>query len=259
MLADETAHAPDDDELPLGPQDMERIVHAMLDREYAKALDESVPMLGDKTPRTLAPTSAGRSKVAEWLKVLENGTAKARGSGDPMASYDFTWMWIELGLADLRKMSIVRGRLATNHREAGMMPWPAGSLRPDWPEIVLTGKGDETKHSAMRLVDDLAARRILYGRPLATMPDVLLIDIPPDYASPSLPLGRYYPVIIETDAEYAEMTEFLALDRLRLVVPDLFDHRPPALRGDDIVFARNAPTAPGWPWLLICRWPTDYT
>jgi hypothetical protein len=103
MLADETAHAPDDDELPLGPQDMERIVHAMLDREYAKALDESVPMLGDKTQRALARTSAGRSKVAEWLKVLENGTAKARGSGDPMASYDFTWMWIELGLADLRK------------------------------------------------------------------------------------------------------------------------------------------------------------
>jgi hypothetical protein len=87
------------------------------------------------------------------------------------------------------------------------------------------------------------------------MPDVLLIDIPPDYASPS-PLGRYYPVIIETDAEYAEMTEFLTVDRLRLVVPDLFDHRPSALRGDDIVFARYAPTAPGWPWLLICRWPT---
>ena len=103
MLADEAGQAPDDDELALAPQDMERIVHAMLDREYAKALDEPVPMLGDKTPRALARTKAGRAKVAEWLKVLENGTAKARDLADPMASYDFTWMWSTLGMADLRK------------------------------------------------------------------------------------------------------------------------------------------------------------
>jgi hypothetical protein len=114
------------------------------------------------------------------------------------------------------------------------------------------------KRSAMRLVDDLAARRILYGRPLATLPDVLLIDIPRAFASHSLPFGRYYPVIIETDAEYAEMETFLDRDRPSLVVPDLLDRRPSALSGDDIVFARYAPSAPGWPWLLLCRWPVDY-
>lgn len=103
MLADEAARIPDREEPELGPQDMERIVHAMLDREYAKALDESVPMLGNKTPRVLARTKAGRAKVAEWLKVLENGTVKARDSADPMACYDFAWMWTELGIADLRK------------------------------------------------------------------------------------------------------------------------------------------------------------
>lgn len=91
------------------------------------------------------------------------------------------------------------------------------------------------------------------------MPDVLLIDIPPDYASPSLPLGRFYPVIIETAAEYAEMEAFLDRDRSLPVAPDLLDHRPSALRGDDIVFARYAPSAPDWPWLLLCRWPSDYT
>jgi hypothetical protein len=110
----------------------------------------------------------------------------------------------------------------------------------------------------MRLVDDLAARRILYGRPLATMPDVLLIDIPRVFASPSLPFGRYYPVIIETDAEYGEMEMFLDRDRPRLVVPDLLDRRPSALQGDDIVFARYAPSALGRPWLLLCRWPVEY-
>lgn len=91
------------------------------------------------------------------------------------------------------------------------------------------------------------------------MPDVLLIDVPPVFASPSLPLGRYYPVIIETGAEYTEMEAFLERDRSKPVVPDLLDHRPSALRGDDIVFARYAPSALDWPWLLLCRWPTDYT
>lgn len=111
----------------------------------------------------------------------------------------------------------------------------------------------------MRLVDHLAARRLFYLRPWATMPDVLLIDVPPAFASPSLPLGRYYPVILENDVEYAEMAAFLERERTRAVVPDLFDRRPSALRGDDIVFARYAPPGPGWPWLLLCRWPADYT
>lgn len=114
------------------------------------------------------------------------------------------------------------------------------------------------KRSAMRLVDDLAARRILYGRPLATMPDLLLIEIPPVFASPDLPLGRYYPVTIETDAEYAEMEAFLGQDRAGLVVPDLLDRRPSALQGDDIVFARYGSSVLGWPWLLLCRWPVEY-
>ena len=110
----------------------------------------------------------------------------------------------------------------------------------------------------MRLVDHLAARRQLYGRPLATMPDILLIDIPRAFASPSLPLGRFYPVILETGVEYAEMAAFLEMERRQLVVPDLFDRRTSALHGDNIVFARYAPPRPDWPWLLLCRWPADW-
>lgn len=110
----------------------------------------------------------------------------------------------------------------------------------------------------MRLVDHLASRRQLYPRPLATMPDVLLIDVPPVFASPSLPLGRFYPVILETDAEYAEMAAFIEMDRVQIVVPNLFDRRLSALRGDDIVFARYAPPSRDWPWVLLCRWPAAY-
>ncbi|KDB04031.1 hypothetical protein U879_08935 [Defluviimonas sp. 20V17] len=37
----------------------------------------------------------------EWLKYLENASAKNIGS--PMADYDFGWMWDELGLGDKRQ------------------------------------------------------------------------------------------------------------------------------------------------------------
>ena len=83
------------------PDEMKRIVHDMLTREYTKTLDEPVTALGHKAPRALARTKAGRAKVADWLKYIENGSAKS-GAGDPMASYDFTWMWEDLGLIDLR-------------------------------------------------------------------------------------------------------------------------------------------------------------
>ncbi len=115
------------------------------------------------------------------------------------------------------------------------------------------------RKSALTLNDDLAACRQLYRRSLPTLPDILVIDIPSRYARPNLPLGRYYPVILETAAEHAEMESFLAAGRPEPVVPDLFDRRPSALHSGDILFARYAPPAVGWPWVLLCRWPPVYT
>ncbi|QOT73103.1 hypothetical protein H5V43_04050 [Sphingobium fuliginis] len=111
----------------------------------------------------------------------------------------------------------------------------------------------------MRLIHDLAVRRILYRRPIPTMPDILVIDIPPRYAAPSLPLGRYYPIIIETRFELDEIETFLAAERDFPVVPDLFDRRPSALTGGDIVFCHYAAPAPEWPLLLLCHWPANFT
>lgn len=75
-----------------------------LDCRYARILSVAaqVPALGNKTPRALARTKAGRAKVADWLKYIENGAAKS-GVGEPMATYDFTWMWQELGIIGLRR------------------------------------------------------------------------------------------------------------------------------------------------------------
>jgi hypothetical protein len=70
---------------------------------YRKTLDEPIPALGDLSPRAAAQTAAGRRKVADWLKHIENQTKSGRPSDDPMASYDFTWLWRDLGLEKLRR------------------------------------------------------------------------------------------------------------------------------------------------------------
>ena len=37
-----------------------------------------------------------------WLKMLENHSAQ-QGRDDPVGSYDFAWIWKELGLGDERR------------------------------------------------------------------------------------------------------------------------------------------------------------
>ncbi|WP_298808772.1 hypothetical protein [uncultured Sphingomonas sp.] len=79
------------------------LVHTMLDRQYRATLDEPIGMLGDITPRAAAKTAAGRDRLTTWLKHLENRSGAKHDSNDPMATYDFTWMWHELGIENLRK------------------------------------------------------------------------------------------------------------------------------------------------------------
>ena len=86
----------------LPPDEERRLIHAQLDKHYRQQLDEPIPMLGDISPRKAAKTAKGRAKIASWLKFLENRTAQ-QDPGDPMADYDLTWLWQELGVADLRK------------------------------------------------------------------------------------------------------------------------------------------------------------
>jgi len=45
-------------------------------------------VLGNKSPRAAVKTPKGRAKVVDWLKTLENHTAKFAGSNDEMASYN---------------------------------------------------------------------------------------------------------------------------------------------------------------------------
>jgi hypothetical protein len=79
------------------------IVHDYLDRHYRDLLDQPVPMLGGKSPRAAVRTDSGRRKVAGWLKMMENSTAKAADHNGALAIYDFGWLWTELGIDELRR------------------------------------------------------------------------------------------------------------------------------------------------------------
>ena len=79
------------------------LVHGALTDHYRKTIDEPIPALEDLSPRAAAQTAAGRRKVADWLKHLENQSKSGRPPDDPMASYDFTWLWRDLGLEKLRR------------------------------------------------------------------------------------------------------------------------------------------------------------
>jgi hypothetical protein len=79
------------------------LVHAMLDKQYREILDEPVVMLGVIAPRAAIQTKNGREKVAEWLKYLECRSASPQNPQDPMATYDFSWLWRELNIENLRQ------------------------------------------------------------------------------------------------------------------------------------------------------------
>jgi hypothetical protein len=87
------------DEIP--PDIARQLVRDHLDKHYRETLDAPIPALGGKSPRQAVRTAAGREKVIDWLKTLENHSA-GHGEG-PIAEYDFGWMWVELGLQEDRR------------------------------------------------------------------------------------------------------------------------------------------------------------
>jgi hypothetical protein len=89
--------------LDLSEEERRTIIHDGLDRHYRNLLDQPIPVLGNKSPRAAATTAKGRAKVVDWLKILENHTAQMTGHNDEMATYDFSWLWTELGVSELRR------------------------------------------------------------------------------------------------------------------------------------------------------------
>ena len=95
-------NSPPPPELNLTEDERRTIIHQSLDRHYRDMLDQPAPILGNKSPRAAVRTAKGRAEVIDWLKMLENHAANSAGQNEAMATYDFIWLWEELGLIGLR-------------------------------------------------------------------------------------------------------------------------------------------------------------
>jgi hypothetical protein len=104
LMASRNAGSPPQQDFPEIPEDQAcAIIHDKLDRHYRDLLDQPIPMLGNKSPRAAAKTASGRIKVVDWLKMIENRTAKSGDNNRAMANYSFSWLWTELGVSELRR------------------------------------------------------------------------------------------------------------------------------------------------------------
>jgi len=90
-------------QLDIPEEDRCAIIHEYLDRHYRDVLDQPIPILGGETPRAAVRTDSGRIKVADWLKTMENRTAKSADPDSALANYSFGWLWTELGINELRR------------------------------------------------------------------------------------------------------------------------------------------------------------
>lgn len=100
-MRDRDARGAPMDAAEIPPEVARQIMQDHLDRHYRDTLDQPIPVLGGKSPRQAVRSASGRRKVVDWLKYLENSSARTKGSS--LADYDFRWMWEELGLAEERK------------------------------------------------------------------------------------------------------------------------------------------------------------
>jgi len=79
------------------PPEIEQAVYTQfMMKHYESWLDEKIPALGGKTPMESIKTKAGKAKVVELLKGIENLEEGNRKAGRPYIAV--SWMWERLGL-----------------------------------------------------------------------------------------------------------------------------------------------------------------
>lgn len=83
----------------LRPVEDQELIASLTHDHYQQWLDMKISALSNKTPRQAASSKAGRKKLVELLKQMENREQhQSRTTGQN--PYDFGWLWKELGIAD---------------------------------------------------------------------------------------------------------------------------------------------------------------
>jgi len=109
------------------------------------------------------------------------------------------------------------------------------------------------------LTTDVAERRVFYPRPVAPMPDLLMIDVSADDGEGAPPPRRFHAILCETIGDQQRAEDYLDERRDGWFSTDVLDARPSTLPTDHTTIAHYAPPAKHWPYVLLCRWPPDLT
>lgn len=105
----------------------------------------------------------------------------------------------------------------------------------------------------------IAKNRVFYPRPLAPMPDILMIDLLGGLPAGTRSPGRFHPILCETVFEQEEFEQFLDIERGQPFPSEPLDARPSVLPPSHTTIAHYGPPAEGWPYVLLCRWPPELT
>lgn len=110
----------------------QRITDAFLDEYYDKWVDQSIPALGNKTPRDACRTEKGRSRVEELLRELERVEKSRAHKGEPY--YDIDRVRKKLGLKkNTPVVSVMPGPNKSDAEQAGTVKWEKGPGDYKWP------------------------------------------------------------------------------------------------------------------------------
>lgn len=97
--ASETQHSDSEERASgLSLEEEESFTRQLFDRHYREWLDSPLPPLKGKTPRQAVKTKHGLQNVIELLKDMVNTDLRAVQQGDRKTSYDFSWLFSELGI-----------------------------------------------------------------------------------------------------------------------------------------------------------------
>jgi len=85
---------------PPVPRELEEPAYLKYKEEHYRPWpDTPLPYLDGKTPREAVRNAAGRRRVADLIRMLENG--EERNRREKGFGYDVSWMWTELGINPL--------------------------------------------------------------------------------------------------------------------------------------------------------------
>ena len=78
------------------------LIHGMLDKRFHETLDQRVGILDNPTPRE-ARLKRQRPQEARRMAQTHREPLRQPNDDDPIATYDFSRIWAELGVEKLRK------------------------------------------------------------------------------------------------------------------------------------------------------------